>query len=234
MTELTGSLSTAGLASCAAATFIYGYGNAAAAIAHPAFCSNFRRVMSFSMSGVLLLNLHRADAVILAVTDIKRPALDEDAVRSREFAGKRIAVRAVAALARADHRRNHSISKIDPPDNVVFRVGYVKCAFRGIRDSFRSVKFRRYRGTAVAGVPHFSCSCNQLELASRDIDLEDSVAFAQDQIHFAVRRDVDGARSCQWRAVKSGFCRSIRAFSRACKCGNPSSLCVYFANTIVH
>jgi len=71
------------------------------------------------------LELQRSDAVILAVTDVKRAALDEDAVRPLEAAGERIAVRAVAAFAGADHGRNHSRPQIDSSNDVVFRVGYV-------------------------------------------------------------------------------------------------------------
>src|SRR5216117_1611154 len=73
--------------------------------------------------------LHRTDAVILAITDVKRAALDEDAVWPREFASKRIAVWAVAALPGTDHRRNDSISQIDPSNDMVFRVGYIKRAY---------------------------------------------------------------------------------------------------------
>ena len=71
------------------------------------------------------LKLQRSDAVILAVTNVKRAALDEDAVRPLETASKRIAVGTIAAFPGADHGRNHSGSQIDPADDVVFRVGYV-------------------------------------------------------------------------------------------------------------
>src|SRR5262249_4853646 len=142
------------------------------------------------------------DAVILAITDVERATVDEDAVWPREFATKRIAIWAIAALPGTDNCRNRSISQIDPSNDMVFRVGYIKCAFRRIRDAFWSIKFCRHCGGAVAGVSHFTCSCNELELASGDIDLEHSVAFTQDQIHFAVGRDVDGAWSCQWCTVQ--------------------------------
>src|SRR5215510_14228657 len=85
------------------------------------FLESFRQVHRRS------LKLHRADPVILAITDVERPAVDEDAVWPREFATKRIAVRAIAALPGADHCRNHSVSQIDPSNDVVFRVGYIKC-----------------------------------------------------------------------------------------------------------
>src|SRR5437867_1381734 len=112
------------------------------------------------LARALSRQLHRSDAVILAIPDVQSTALDEDAVWPREFASKRIAVWAVAALPGTDHRRNDSISQINPSNDVVFRVGYIKRAFRGIRDAFRSIKFRRYCGAAVAGVPHFTCSRN--------------------------------------------------------------------------
>src|SRR5262249_35685931 len=146
--------------------------------------------------------LHRTDAVILAIADVKRAAVDEDAMWSREFAIKRIAVWAGAALAGANQRRNRSISQIDPSNDVVFRVGYIKCAFGGIGDALRSIEFRKHCGATVARVSHFTCSCNQLELAPGDIDLKHSVAFTQHQIHFAVRRDVDGTWSGQWCTVQ--------------------------------
>src|SRR4030095_3649596 len=123
------------------------------------------------------LKPHRTDAVILAITNVKRAAVDEDAVWPREFARKRITVWAVATLASADHCGNHSVSQIDPSNDMVFCVGYIECAFRGIRDAFRSIKFRKHCVAAVAGVSHFTCSCNQLELASYDIDLEHPVAL---------------------------------------------------------
>ena len=104
------------------------------------------------------LNLHRTDAVILAITDVKRAALDKDSMWPREFAWKRIAVWAVAALARTDYCRNRSSLQIDPSNDMVFRVGYVKCRLGGIRDALRSIKFRRYCRTSVAGVPDFTCS----------------------------------------------------------------------------
>src|SRR5207302_6612149 len=44
----------------------------------------------------------------------------------------------------------------------------------------------------------------------------------------------DGAWSCQWRALKRSFGGSILAFPGARKCGNGSSLRIYFTNAIVH
>src|SRR5205823_10248881 len=75
------------------------------------------------------LKLHRSDAVILAVTNVKRAALDEDAVRPLEAASESIAVRAIAAVAGPDDGRNYSRSQIDASNDMAFRVGYIKCAF---------------------------------------------------------------------------------------------------------
>src|SRR5262245_2915961 len=169
---------------------------------HPALRATFSRREKDSPTswppylGDRPLQLHRTDAVILAIADVKSATVDEDAVWPREFASERIAVRAVAALAGADDGGNHSISQIDPSNDVVFRVGDIESAFGGICDALRSIKFCGQCGAAVARVSHFTCSGKQLELASSDIDFEHSVAFTQDQIHFAVRRDIDGARSC--------------------------------------
>jgi len=116
------------------------------------------------------LKLHRSDAVILAVTNVKRAALDEDAVRPLEAASESIAVRAIAAVAGPDDGRNYSRSQIDASNDMAFCVGYIKCAFSGIRDAFGSVKFRGDGRSAVSRVPGFTSSCNQLELPPRDIE----------------------------------------------------------------
>src|SRR5439155_7292002 len=68
------------------------------------------------------LKLHRSDAVILAVTNVKRAALDEDAVRPLEAASESIAVRAIAAVAGPDDGRNYSRSQIDASNDMAFRV----------------------------------------------------------------------------------------------------------------
>src|SRR5213593_3603775 len=52
--------------------------------------------------------LHHPDAVVFAIADVKRAALNEDAVRPGQLACKRIAVGAIAALAGINHGRDLS------------------------------------------------------------------------------------------------------------------------------
>ena len=95
--------------------------------------SGVRRRLKFN------LKPHCTDAVVFAVANVKRTALDKYAVRSCQFALERIAVRAVPALAGTDYSRDCSIPKIDSANDVAFCVGYVKGTLCGIRDSFGAV-----------------------------------------------------------------------------------------------
>ena len=83
--------------------------------------------------------------MVFAIADVKRTALDEDTVRPLKFARQRIAIGTVTALAGTNHGGNHSVTKIDPPNDMTFSVGDVNGALCRIGDTFRSVEFCRQR-----------------------------------------------------------------------------------------
>jgi hypothetical protein len=62
----------------------------------------------------------------LAVPDIENTAIDEHAVRARKGAPKRIGLRTVSSVARAEHGGDDAGLDLDPANDVVFRVGDVE------------------------------------------------------------------------------------------------------------
>src|SRR5262249_28449028 len=87
-----------------------------------------------------LSQLQRANPVILAIADVDRAVLNEDSVGPRKFAGEGIAVGAVPALTASDNSRNGSFGEVDPTDDVILRVGYIKAVVRRIRHALRSIQ----------------------------------------------------------------------------------------------
>ena len=71
---------------------------------------------------VRVLELQHPDAMVLAVADVDRAALNEHAMGPREFTSERSAVGTVAALACSNHGRNRSVRKINPPNHVILGV----------------------------------------------------------------------------------------------------------------
>src|SRR5438552_17965209 len=106
-------------------------------------------------------DLHHPDAMVLAIADVKRAALNEDAVRPGQLACKRIAVGAIAALAGADHGRDFSIPQIDSANNVTFCVGYVESTLRRVCNALGPIQFCRHCRATVARISHFAGSCQQ-------------------------------------------------------------------------
>src|SRR5207237_7363388 len=80
-------------------------------------------------------------AMGFAVAYVEHPGRGyEDAVRARHFAMQRIAVGAVAALARAGDGGDRARLQIDAANGVILRARYVQAAVRRARDPFRSVE----------------------------------------------------------------------------------------------
>ena len=91
------------------------------------------------ISHISNLQLEHANAVILAVANVDRPALNKHAVRTSEFACERTAFRAIASLSVAHHSRNSAAVKVDAPNDVILRIGNVETLVGGVRDAFRTI-----------------------------------------------------------------------------------------------
>src|SRR5690606_14680779 len=153
---------------------------------------------------------HDANSMIVTVPDIHRAAIDEDAVWTVQPARGRISIRPVSALAVADHGRDEARRKVDLAYHVIFGVRDIGRACGAARDSLRARVLRREVerpelglecGAAVAGIADLAGARDAAHALAGRIDLEDRIALAQHEIHFAVRRDIHRARTRQ-RAVR--------------------------------
>src|SRR6185369_2018163 len=115
--------------------------------------------VSLCLGVFVLSQLQCPDTMVFAVADVDGVALDEDAVRPREFARERITVRPVTALAGTDNGGDCSLFQINSPDDVILRVGNVQASVGGIGDALRTVQriarraeLRRQRRAPIAGI----------------------------------------------------------------------------------
>src|SRR5262245_32777693 len=88
-------------------------------------CARWNRVTR--MPSMQSRGSHGADAMRLAVADVEHAAgVDEDAVRPRQRALERVALRTVAAPAGAEHRPDDARLQVDFAHDVILRIRHVQ------------------------------------------------------------------------------------------------------------
>src|SRR5689334_13334297 len=99
----------------------------------------------------------------LTVADVNCTVLRYvDAVRARQFAGKRVAIRPVAALACSGYGGDNTGFRVDAANRVVLGIGNIEGAVRGGGNAFGPVQLRLLRCTAVPGISLLPRACDQV------------------------------------------------------------------------
>src|SRR2546429_4905944 len=118
--------------------------------------------------------------------------------------------------------------------NVETSVGGIGHALGTIQRIPRRTELRSDCGTAVTRITQLARSGDSLQAPLRWIDREYLIAFAKDQVHGAVRSNVDGAWAAGRCSLERAFVGSGRCFACSGKSGNNAGLRVDFSYAIVH